>query len=77
MKITHNLLLFIMRWDKLKDKVERFSKGDFEYELPFICLSEDVIRITVEAGKIFEGSFTIRNSSEGILQGRIYTSSRL
>lgn len=61
----------------MKEKIERFSKGDFEYELPFICLSEDVIRITVEAGKVYEGSFTISSSSDGILQGEVYSSSRL
>jgi hypothetical protein len=61
----------------LKDKIERFSKGDFEYELPFICLSEEEIRITVEAGKSYEGSFVIGNSLEREIKGIIYTSNRL
>ncbi|MDF2485891.1 MAG: hypothetical protein K0R46_2059, partial [Herbinix sp.] len=61
----------------MKDKIERFSKGDFEYELPFICLSEEEIRITVEAGKSYEGSFVIGNSLEREIKGIIYTSNRL
>jgi hypothetical protein len=61
----------------LKEKIERFSKGDFEYELPFICLSEEEIRITVEAGKIYEGCFTISNSMERKMSGVVYSSNRL
>ncbi|MHB8129547.1 MAG: DUF5717 family protein [Mobilitalea sp.] len=61
----------------MKEKVERFSKGDFEYELPFICLSEEEIRITVEAGKIYDGSFVISNSAGQQMKGVVYSSSRL
>ncbi len=61
----------------MKDKIERFSKGDFEYELPFICPSEEEIRITVEAGKSYEGSFIICNSMERQMKGIIYSSNRL
>ena len=68
----------ITTWgDKLKEKIERFSKGDFEYELPFICLTEEEIRITVEAGKIYEGSFIISSSAEGEMKGMVYSSNRL
>lgn len=61
----------------MKDKIERFSNGDFEYELPFICLSEEEIRITVEMGKSYVGSFTISNSMEREMKGIIYSSNRL
>ena len=55
----------------MKEKIERFSKGDFEYELPFICLSEEEIRITVEAGKSYEGSFIISNSIGRQMKGYV------
>lgn len=61
----------------MKEKIERFSKGDFEYELPFLSLSEEELRITVEAGSIYEGSFTISNNMERSMEGRIYSSNRL
>ena len=61
----------------MKEKIERFSKGDFEYELPFICLSEDELRITAEAGKKHEGSFCISNSRGREMAGVIYSSNRL
>ncbi|MBP1754191.1 MAG: hypothetical protein H6Q59_589 [Firmicutes bacterium] len=61
----------------MKEKIERFSKGDFEYELPFICLSEDEIRITVEAGSSYQGSFTVSNSMDREMKGVLYSSNRL
>lgn len=61
----------------MKEKIERFSKGDFEYELPFICLSEDEIEISAGAGKKKEGSFTISNSEGRTMTGVVYSSSRL
>lgn len=60
----------------MKEKIERFSKGDFEYELPYICLSDDEIRITTEVGKKAFGSFTISNSMARPMKGVIYSSSR-
>ncbi len=61
----------------MKEKIERFSKGDFEYELPFICLSEEEISITVEAGKILKDSFIISNSAGKRMKGVVYSSHKL
>lgn len=61
----------------MKEKIKRFSKGIFEYELPFLCLPEDEINITIEAGKIFDGSFMISNSIQRNMKSIIYSSNRL
>lgn len=61
----------------MKDKIERFSRGDFEYGLPYLYLSEEELRITVEAGKVYEGGFTISNSVEREMKGYIYSSNQL
>ncbi len=58
------------------DKIERFSKGDFEYERPFLTLSMEEIVLTVEAGKSLTGSFTIANSFGIPMQGVVYASGR-
>lgn len=60
----------------MKEKIERFSNGIFEYELPVICISENEIRITVQAGKVYEGSFTISNSAGRKMTGNVYSSNR-
>jgi hypothetical protein len=61
----------------LKEKIERFSKGEFEYELPFLCLSDEKLKISAEAGKMYEGSFTVGNSSNRSMKGFVYSSDRL
>jgi hypothetical protein len=60
----------------LKDKIERFSKGDFEYVRPFICLSEEEINLTIEVGKRYEGNFIISNSMGSKIEGFVYSSNR-
>ena len=61
----------------MKEKIERFSRGDFEYDLPILCLSEDIIKITVEAGKTITGSFVVSNSAGRRMKGILYSSHRL
>jgi len=71
------MMNIILEVTTLKEKIERFSHGDFEYELPLICLSEEEISLTVTAGKIHEGSFTLSNSAGKRMKGTIYSSNRL
>jgi hypothetical protein len=63
--------------EQLKDKVERLAKGVFEYESPGILLSEEELVITVDAGKVYSGSFTIKNSKNTPIKGILYSSSEL
>lgn len=61
----------------LREKIEKFSKGEFLYELPFLEVSEKQIQITVEAGQIYSGSFTIANSLHRKMKGIVYSSNKL
>lgn len=61
----------------MREKIERFSRGDFEYELPFLCLSEEKIKTAIEAGKVHEGCITIKNSAGKSMKGVLYSSNRL
>lgn len=61
----------------MKEKIERFAGGEFEYEQPSLQISADEIAIRVEAGKQYEGSFTIGNSAGRIMKGLLYSSNRL
>lgn len=75
--IYHRVINLILWGDKLKEKIERFSKGDFEYEQPSICLSTEDIRLTIEAGKEHQGSFTISNPLGTMMKGKVFSSNRL
>lgn len=61
----------------MREKITRFSKGNFEYELPIIALSDEEIDLTVEAGTRKEGTFTISNSNQCIMHGWVYSSNVL
>lgn len=61
----------------MKEKIEHFSKGDFEYELPKLCFLEEEINLTIEAGKVHEGSFAISNSAGKCMKVSVYSSNRL
>lgn len=61
----------------MKEKIERFARGEFEYDLPFLRLSVEEIEFRVEAGKQYEGNFTISNSAGRIMKGILYSSDRL
>ena len=65
----------VLPWgDKLKEKAKVFSNGIFDYEQPFICLSEEKINIKVEVGKVYEGSFTITNHANLPMKGYLFSS---
>ncbi len=61
----------------MKEKIERLSKGIFEYEQPEIILSEDVLNIFISEGEIQTGSFVISNSAHSMMKGLLYSSSQI
>lgn len=61
----------------MKQKIERLSKGIFEYEQPLLLLSAEKLTISAEAEKVYRGSFTISNTAEAHMRGIVYSSSRL
>ncbi|NLJ96487.1 MAG: hypothetical protein GX321_04980 [Clostridiales bacterium] len=61
----------------MKEKLNGFTRGEFEYELPSLYSSVEEINISIEAGKQFEGSFIIGNSINRNMKGILYSSSRL
>lgn len=61
----------------MKEKITQLAKGIFEYELPEVLLSEEVLNLQIEAGKDYYGSFTVKNNKKNNLKGVIYSSSYL
>lgn len=61
----------------MREKIDRFANGEFEYELPILQASVDCIHISIDAGKQYEGSFSISNSANRTMKGFLYSSSRL
>ena len=47
----------------MRDKIDRFAKGIFSFDHPELIASTGNISIPAEAGKAYEGSFTVSSSS--------------
>jgi len=61
----------------VKEKIERLSKGIFEYEMPELIVSETELNVVVEAGIRKEGSFRITNSAGKRMKGVLYVTGKI
>lgn len=59
----------------MKNKIKKFSKGDFRLERPEVVFPETNIIMTIGEGEIYQGSFKIKNKKDGYIRGLIYSSS--
>lgn len=59
----------------MKNKIKKFSKGDFQMERPEIVFPETHIRMIIGEGEVYSGSFVIQNQKEGDIRGIVYPSS--
>lgn len=57
----------------MKEKIKQLAEGIFEYESPFLVLSEKELIITVDAGGCYTGSLTVENSLGTMVQGQCYS----
>ncbi|MBR6222280.1 MAG: hypothetical protein IKQ71_02455 [Lachnospiraceae bacterium] len=48
----------------MKATVEQYAKGDFQFNRPEIILSEQSIKLKVEAGSVYTGSLSLSNTSD-------------
>lgn len=60
----------------MKEKIERLSKGIFEYEMPELLISQEKIDVAVEAGNRVSGSFIISNSEAARMKGVLYVTGK-
>ena len=61
----------------MKEKITQFSRGNFEFELPRVILSDEQIIVAVEQGSTYYGCFTITTQDHIEMKGLVYSSSRL
>ena len=61
----------------MKEKIERLSKGIFEYEMPKLLVSEKELHIIVEKGIPREGSIHISNIAGQRMKGVIYVTGKV
>lgn len=61
----------------MKEKIDRLSKGIFEYEMPELVVSDMELDIIVEAGIRKEGSIRITNDAGHRMKGVLYVTGKI
>lgn len=59
----------------LKNKIKKFSKGDFQTQQPEIVFSDTCLILTIGEGEVFRGNFYIKSLTDGPIRGLVYPSS--
>ena len=57
----------------MKEKINQFAKGIFEYDTSKLEIAPSELKMTVESGENCEGSFVISNSKRKMMKGVIVT----
>ncbi len=61
----------------MKEKIDRLSKGIFEYEMPNLLVSEEELVLKVNAGGRLQGNICISNSAAAKMKGILYVTGRV
>lgn len=59
----------------MKNKIKKFSKGDFQIARPEIIFPETSLILTIGEGEVYKGNFVIKSRTEGTIRGLVYPSS--
>ncbi|SHJ76545.1 DUF5717 family protein [Hespellia stercorisuis] len=59
----------------MKNKIKRFSKGDFQIQKPDVIFPETRLILRVGEGEMYKGSFSLQNQLDGDIRGLVYPSS--
>lgn len=57
----------------MKEKINQYAKGIFEYSRPELCLTPQTLDFSVAAGEYYKGSFTIENEEGSMIKGMLST----
>lgn len=57
----------------MKEKIDQYAKGIFEYRMPEMILSPSELSVSVDAGELTQGSFTISNRRGRSMRGIVCT----
>lgn len=59
----------------MKNKIQKFSKGDFRKAKPEVVFEETNLVLIIGEGEVYRGSFQIKSSNDSKIRGLIYPSS--
>ena len=59
----------------MKNKIQKFSKGDFQLIRPDVIFDETNLVLIIGEGEVYRGSFTMKADNGGTIRGLVYPSS--
>ena len=59
----------------MKNKIQKFSKGDFQSLRPDVIFDETNLVLIIGEGEVYRGSFTLKTNSDQMIRGLVYPSS--
>ena len=58
----------------MKAIVEQYAKGEFQVDRPEVEISEQFIKLSIESGTLYEGSFHVRSVNDRPIKAMVYDS---
>lgn len=58
----------------MKGIVEHYAKGEFQVDRPEIVISERFLKLNIESGTMYEGSFNVSSTNDHIIKAMVYDS---
>lgn len=58
----------------MKGIVEHYAKGEFQVDRPEVEISEKFLKLNIESGTVYEGSFSVNSINDHIIKAMVYDS---
>lgn len=56
----------------MKGIVEHYAKGEFQVDRPEIVISQEFIKLNIESGTVYEGTFSVASTNDHIIKAMVY-----
>ncbi|MGN0436179.1 MAG: DUF5717 family protein [Wujia sp.] len=56
----------------MKGIVEHYAKGEFRIDRPEVVISEDFLKLNIESGTVYEGSFNVASTNDHVIKAMVY-----
>lgn len=58
----------------MKGIVEHYAKGEFQVDRPEVVISEEFLKLNIESGTVYEGTFNVSSTNDHVIKAMVYDS---
>ena len=55
----------------MKGIVEHYAKGEFQVERPEVVISEQFLKLNIESGTVYAGSFNVSSTNNNVIKAMV------